>query len=285
MSCWSRQRISASPPDSSAESSCGERDSSQLPYRAASTAAVAPCASTESPTVTNAVVRMSSSFRRPPSSKTRSAKTIDAAPRGPNQPTKRHGRPARSGAEHREGNREHAHDGQAEHRVERDLPREVVQCGTEEHGSEDDERHGCEDGAGLLRELGDVAAAMSSQAAEDRTADERGDEPGASDRLGQREGEQRSGQRNDLEPRLVDEAPAAGVHDDRGGSRARDGATQHAVSDLLGHELDGVAVSDRSFLRQRDGERDEKERHADPVVEAALDVEALTDSDREDDAT
>ncbi len=152
--------------------------------------------------------------------------------------------------------------------------------GTEEHGSEDDERHGREDGAGLLHELRDVAAAMSSQPAEDRAADERGDEPGASDRLGQREGEERSGERNDLEPRLVDEAPAAGVDDDRGSRRARDDAAQHAVSDLLGHELGGVAVSDRSFLRQRDGERDEEERHADPVVEATLDVEALTDSDR-----
>ena len=114
--------------------------------------------------------------------------------------------------------------------------------------------------------------------------------PEPSDRLGQREGEKRSGQRNDLEPRLVDEAPAAGVDDDRGGSCARDDATQHAVADLLGHELGGVAVSDRSFLRQRDGERDEEERHADPVVEATLDVEALTDSDgettrRDDDLT
>ena len=122
-----------------------------------------------------------------------------------------HRRPARSGAEHGNCDRKHAHDGQAEDGVERNLPREVVQCGTEEDCSEDDERHGREDGAGLLRELGDIAAAMSSQAAEDRTADERGDEPGASDRLGQRESEQRSGQRNDLEPRLVDEAPAAGV--------------------------------------------------------------------------
>ena len=183
MSCWSLQRISASPPDSSAESSCGERDSSQLPYREASTDAVAPCASTESPTVTNAVVRMSSSLRRPPSSKTRSAKTIDAAPRGPNQPTNATVGLPRSGAEHGDRDREHADDGQAEHGVERDLPCEVVQCGTEEHGSEDDERHGCEDGTGLLRELGDIAAAMLPQAAEDRTADERGDEPGASDRL------------------------------------------------------------------------------------------------------
>ena len=82
-----------------------------------------------------------------------------------------------------------------------------------------------------------------------------------------------------LEPRLVDEAPAAGVHDDRGGSRARHDSTEHAVSDLLGHELNRVAVADRSLLRESDGQRDEKERHADPVVEAALDVEALTNAD------
>ena len=72
-----------------------------------------------------------------------------------------------------------------------------------------------------------------------------------------------------------------GVHDDRGGSRARHDSSQHAVSDLLGNELDSVAVADRSLLGQRDGERDEKQRHADPVVEATLDVEALTNSDRE----
>ena len=45
-------------------------------------------------------------------------------------------------------------------------------------------------------------------------------------------------------------------------------------------ELDGMPVSDRPVLCEGDGECDEEERDADPVVETALDVQALADSHR-----
>ena len=88
---------------------------------------VAPCARTESPTVTNAVVSRRSSWGSPPSSTTRRAKTIDAAPRGPNQPRNATVRAVRPCPDHRDRHRQHAHQSEAQHRVERDAPREIAE--------------------------------------------------------------------------------------------------------------------------------------------------------------
>ena len=49
------------------------------------------------------------------------------------------------------------------------------------------------------------------------------------------------------------------------------------VPDLLRDEPDGGAVADRALLGLGDGEGDEEDRHADPVVQPALDVEPLAD--------
>ena len=68
------------------------------------------------------------------------------------------------------------------------------------------------------------------------------------------------------------------VDDDSGRCRPGDHAAEDAVADLLQHELGGGAVADRAVLGQRDGERDEEERDADPVVQPGLDVEALADA-------
>ena len=78
----------------------------------------------------------------------------------------RDGRSPRTGSEHRDRDGEHAHDGQAEDGVERDLPGEVADRRPEQHGAEDDERHGCEDCARLLDEVRDLAAAVPPHAAE-----------------------------------------------------------------------------------------------------------------------
>ena len=227
------------------------------------------------------MARRTSSPGRPPSSTTRSAKTIEAAPRGPN-----HARNATVGRRapvpsSEIGDGEHAHDGEAEDRVQGDLPRDVSESGAEEDGAEDDERDGREDGARLLDEVRDLAAPAPAQPAEDAAADEGRDEPRASDRLREAECEPGARERYDLEPRGVDEPTPSCLHDDRGGRGPGDRAAERAVADLLEHELDGVPVPDRPLLRLGDRERDQEERHADPVVQPALHVEALPDAHRE----
>ena len=84
----------------------------------------------------------------------------------------------------------------------------------EQHGAEDEERHGAEDLAGLLDQVPDLAAAPSPERAEHDTPDERGDEPGAAERVCDSEGEAGAGQRHDLQPGATDEPAPAGEHDD-----------------------------------------------------------------------
>ncbi len=196
----------------------------------------------------------------------------------PEPPEERDRRAARARSEHGDRDGHHPHERQAEDGVERDLPGQVAERGAEENRAEDDERDGGEHRAGLLHEVRDVAAAMAPEPAEHHPADERGDEAGAADRLGEAVSEQRAGERHDLEPGGVDEAATSRIDDDSRCCRPRDHTAEHAVPDLLQHELGRSAVSDRAVLRQRDGERDEEERDADPVVQPALDVEALADA-------
>ena len=73
----------------------------------------------------------------------------------------------------------------------------------------------------------------------------------------------------------------AGDHDDARGGDARSHPGQDAVADLLEHQPNRGAVADRSGLCLRDREHDPEQRHADPVVEAALDVQTLSHSARE----
>ena len=55
---------------------------------------------------------------------------------------------------------------------------------------------------------------------------------------------------------------------------------EDAVPDLLGDELDRFAVTDRALLCLGDRQSDEEEWDADAVIEAGLDVEALTHPQR-----
>ena len=127
----------------------------------------------------------------------------------------------------------------------------------------------------------DLAAAPSPEGAEHEAADERRDETGAADRIGDAEGEPGAGQRHDLEPGATDVPVPTGDHDDARGGDARNHPGQDAVADLLEHQPSGGPVADRSRLGLRDRQHDPEQRHADPVVEAALDVQSLANSARQ----
>ena len=73
----------------------------------------------------------------------------------------------------------------------------------------------------------------------------------------------------------------AGDHDDECGGDACKHPGQDAVADLLEHEPSRGTVADGSGLCLRDREHDPEQRHADPVVEPALDVQSLSNSARQ----
>ncbi len=127
----------------------------------------------------------------------------------------------------------------------------------------------------------DVPSAVPAHAAEGHAADEGGDEARSADRLGEPECQERSRDGYDLEPGVVDQPACGAVHHDGGRDGSGENPDEDAVPDLLEDELDGVAVPDRALLCEGDGERDQEERYADAVVEAGLDVQALTDPHRQ----
>ena len=224
------------------------------------------------------MVRIRPSCGRPPSSSTSTAKTIDASPRGPEPAEKGQGRHARAGPDHGDRDRDHADNRQAEHGVEGDRPGHVSEHRAEEHGAEHDERHGVENLSELLDQMPDLAAASSPEDSEHEASDERGDETGAADRVCNSEGEAGAGHRHDLEPGAADVPVSTRDDDDARGGDARQHPGKDAVADLLEHESSCGPVPDRPGLRLCDGEHDPEQRHADPVVQAALDVQSLSDS-------
>ena len=155
---------------------------------------------------------------------------------------------------------------------------EVVEHGHEHDGAEEDERGCAEQAARLLEEERHLASDLATQPAEDRTSDEGRDEPAAAHPHGQPVGERGPRDRDDLKPDLIDEA-ARDAHPDHGcGCESRNHAPERSVADLLEHELHRRAVSDRALLRLGDRDRDQEQRHADAVVEPALDIEPLTNT-------
>ena len=86
-------------------------------------------------------------------------------------------------------------------------------------------------------------------------------------------GERGAGRRDHLPPRGRDQVAPAGLGDDHGDQQPGDHAAQDAVADLLQQQRAGAAAA--GDLRFDVGDRDgrEQQRHADPVVEPALDVE------------
>ena len=162
----------------------------------------------------------------------------------PEPPEEPHRRSASACSEHGDRDGHHPHERQAEDGVESDLPGDVSKRGAEENRAEDHERGGGEHRAGLLHEIRDVAAAVAPEPAEHHPADERADEAGSADRLGEAIFEKRAGEGHDLQPGRVDETATSGIDDDSRCCRPRDHTAEHAVPDLLQHELRRCAVSD-----------------------------------------
>ena len=162
-----------------------------------------------------------------------------------------------------------------------DLGGEVVENGHEHDGAEEDERRCAEQVARLLEEERYLASDLATEPAEDRAADEGGDEPAAAHPHGQAVGQRGPGDRHDLEPHRIDEAARNSYPEHKRGREPRNHAAEAAVADLLEHEVQRGAVSDRAFLCFGDRDGDQEKRHADAVVEPALDVQALTHARRD----
>ena len=222
----------------------------------------------------------SDSFARWASSTRITAKTIDARPRGPNQPRKATvGRLAPDPSIARTDGK-HANERQAEKRIQDDLGGDVVEHGHEHDGAEEDERDCPEQAACLLEQECHLASDVATEPAEDGASDERRDEPAAAHPYGQAVGERSPGNRYDLNPVLIHEAAWDAHPDHCCGRETRNHAPEGSVPDLLEHELHCRTVSDRALLRLGDRDRDQEERHADAVVQPALDVEPLTHAGR-----
>ena len=110
---------------------------------------------------------------------------------------------------------EHPRDGQAEHRVEHELPAQLVERGAEQDGPEEHEGDAVEHVADVLAELVDVAGIPLERHPERHARDERGDEARAAERARRPVGERCARAGDDLPPRGVDQLAAAGVDDDR----------------------------------------------------------------------
>ena len=177
------------------------------------------------------------------------------------------------GAPQRDCHRQHPHDRQAEHGIQRDLPAQVLEHRAEQHGTEDQERDAVERRPGLLGETHHRRNVLAGDQAEQRSGHERGDEPRPPQVDRDPVREHRGGHRDDLPPGIVNQMPSFGhVHDHRG-EDARHDAAEQSVADLL----DDHAQRVRLAASAGDGrQRDQQQGYADPVVEAALDVERLT---------
>ena len=80
-------------------------------------------------------------------------KTIDASPRGPNQPTNATVR-GLAWVKERDGDRQHAHHGQTENAVEGGAPGQFGKHRSDDCRAEDEERHARESVVGADRKLG-----------------------------------------------------------------------------------------------------------------------------------
>jgi hypothetical protein len=75
----------------------------------------------------------------------------------------------------------------------------------------------------------------------------------------------------------LDQPPARGEPQREAAERARGDAADEPVADLLEHQLGRGVRRRRPRVRLGEGDRDEEQRHAQTVVEPALDVEPLAD--------
>ena len=87
--------------------------------------------------------------------------------------------------------------------------------------------------------------------------------------------------RQDLQPVRLDERTTRRKPERERSEHAGCDACNEAVADLLQHEVRRCVCRHRPLVRLGERERDEEERDADSVVEAALDVESLADPRRD----
>ena len=140
----------------------------------------------------------------PPSSRTMIVKTIDASPRGPNQPT--NVTLGRSSPEQRNGDRQHAYDCEAEDAIQGRSPAEIGEHRSHDDRAEDDEGHTVGQLAELVQEVGRLPHGVTLECAEYEAGDKRGDEAAASERCREPVGKRRGGCRQDLAPGRVHQA-------------------------------------------------------------------------------
>ena len=243
----------------------------------ASGAAVSPWAKTDRPTGVGRGQDRSVPGRCA-SSTAITANTIEASPRGPNQPRKPTVRrlaplpimAIATGSIRTTVRLSTAYAAALQVRCSRPGPSRIA--------PKIEERHAAEQAADLL-----VQAAMprsDSRADESRIslpARNAAMNPEPPRAEGDPVGERRAGDRNDLNPRFGDQSRAPAGHQDGGDGQPGDHAAEDPVADLLGHDLHRVL---RKWCVGFDicrGQRDQQQRYADSIVEPALDVEALPD--------
>ena len=147
---------------------------------------------------------------------------------------KRNRRRSGVGAKQRQGHRQHANDGQAQHGVEHDLPTQVLERWTEQHRSEDQECHAVERESRFLGESHRLCHLVAGKQTEEGAGHEGGDESGPSAHGGRPVGGERRGQRDDLPPGRFDQTSPSREDDDSRGKKSRAGATEDSVANLLG---------------------------------------------------
>ena len=118
-------------------------------------------------------------------------------------------------------------------------------------------------------------------AAEDHPGDERRDEARSAERARGAVGECGAGGRDHLAPGAVDQVPPAGVDDDGADHEPADDPADDAVADLLEQQRARAAPFGDVRCDVRGGNGREQQRHADPVVEPALDVQSLANPPRD----
>ena len=121
--------------------------------------------------------RAGSSGRAPDSPPGRRARRTRSRQDRVGQPSEEPKRgPAGAGADHRDRERQHADQRQAEHGVERDLPTQLLQRRAEQRRAEDQEGDPAEQGSELFVEAGGFLRLLTDQCSEDAAREERRDE-------------------------------------------------------------------------------------------------------------
>ena len=212
-----------------------------------------------------------------------SANTIDARPRGPNQP--RNATVCRRACvpNMRDRHRQHPHDRQAERWRRARRARSGGRV-TGPSSTAPKSRNVTPLSSSPTSSIRRVTSAGSRRTSAPKIApgEERGDEARAAERGRGRVGERRAGERDDLQPRPGDQVATAGEDDDSGRDQARAPAPPRIPYPISSATI-AIAWCELATLRLDVGGRqhDVQQRDADPVVQPALDVEPLADPRRQ----